>query len=188
MTTLPRPGAAGAYDLLVGPGATPAEEAGAWASASIGAVVGGLLPRTARERVLGAVFGFDAGGGLWVNESYAGKQWYRRPEAPAAEAPVFAAFHVHPFVVEAVGGRRAWWHAIAAWALPVAGSAIVAAAPAPVRRPTALVAASIAAVIGARLAPSGWRWLPPLLAFKLVVGHATDDGPLARALGDHEAA
>lgn len=188
MTTPPRLGLAGAYDLLVGPGATPGEEAGAWTSAAIGAIVGGLQPRTAPERLLGALFGFDAGGGLWVNESYAGKQWYRRPEVPAAEAPVFAAFHVHPIVVELVGGRRSWWRAVVAWALPVAGSTVVAAAPTPVRRPTALVAASIVAVIGARLAPSGWRWLPPLLAFKLVVGHATDAGPLARALGDHEAA
>ncbi|HYO44656.1 MAG TPA: hypothetical protein VES19_15765 [Candidatus Limnocylindrales bacterium] len=83
-----------AYDRLVGPGATPVEEVGAWASVSAGAIVGALLPRTTRECVLGAVFGFDAGGGLWVNESRARKQWYRRADAPAWGAAASAALHV----------------------------------------------------------------------------------------------
>ena len=182
MTTPPRPGLAGAYDLLVGPGATPLEEAGAWASASAGAITGGLLPRTARERVLGAVLGFDAAGGLWVNESRAGKRWYRRPGLPAWEAAGFAALHVHPFVVELVSGRRSWSRAAVSWALPVLASGIVACSPGADRRSLAASLAGAAAGTGAALAPAGWRWLPPRLAFKLVLGPAPPDGPLARAI------
>lgn len=183
MTAIPpRPGAAGLYDRLVGPGATPFEEAGAWASASLGAVIGGLLPRTAGERVLGALLGFDAGGGLWVNESRAGKRWYRRPDAPPWEPVAFAMLHVHPFVVEAASGRRAWSRALVTWALPVAGAAasVLAAERGGDARATAAAFASTAAAMGATLAPAGWRWLPPVLAFKLVTGHATAEGPLAR--------
>jgi hypothetical protein len=178
----PRSGPAGLYDLLVGPGATPLEQAGAWASASAGAIGGGLLPRTARERLLGAVFGFDAGGGLWVNESRAGKRWYRRDGLPAWEPAAFAALHLHPFVVELASGRRSWSRAAVTWALPVVSSAIVAISPDADRRARAASFAGAAAGTGAALAPDGWRWLPALLAFKLILGHATPDGALARAI------
>jgi hypothetical protein len=182
MTTSPRQGAAGLYDLLVGPGATPFEEAGAWASASVGAIVGGLLPRTARERTVGAILGFDAGGGIWVNESRAGKRWYRRPEAKAWEPAVFAAAHVHPFVVEALSGRRDWARAAVTWAGPVIGAAVVTIVArergADAARSVAMSMAGAFGGTNAVLAPAGWRWLPPALAFKLVAGHATPDGPL----------
>lgn len=182
--TPPRPGAPGLYDRLVGPGATPLEEAGAWASASLGAIVGGLRPRTATQRLLGALLGFDAFGGAWVNASRAGKRWYRRAGAPDWEPVAFAAMHIHPFVVEAATGRRSWLRAAVAWALPVLGSA---AAVITSRRgggagATASAFAATAAVVGAGLAPAGWRWLPPVLAVKLVVGHATPDGPLVRLI------
>ena len=174
----PRPGAPGLYDRLVGPGATPLEEAGAWASASLGAIVGGLLPRTAGQRLLGAVLGFDAFGGAWVNSSRAGRQWLRRAGAPDWEPVAFAALHLHPFLVEATTGRRSWRRAAVAWGLPVLGAAAAVAA---ARRGsgaglTAAAFAATAALVGAALAPDGWRWLPSVLAVKLVVGHATPGG------------
>jgi hypothetical protein len=187
----PRPGAAGLYDLLVGPGATPLEEAGAWASASAGAIAGGLLPSTAPERLLGAVFGFDAGGGLWVNESRAGKRWYRRAGQPWWEPAGFAALHVHPFVVEAVSGRRDWRRAAVTWAGPVVASGVVALVERNTGRPLARrVALSLAGALGgtgAAIAPRGWRWLPALLAPKLIVGHATSGSPLASAIAATDA-
>lgn len=182
----PRPGAAGLYDLLVGPGASPVEEAGAWASASAGAIAGGLLPPKRGQRLLGAVLGFDAAGGVWVSESRAGKRWYRRPGQAWWEPAAFAALHVHPFIVEAVSGRRAWRRAMVTWAGPVAASAVVALVERDRDRPEARrVAMSLAGALGATgaaLAPRGWWWLPALLAPKLIMGHATSDGPLAEAL------
>ena len=174
----PRPGAPGLYDRLVGPGATPIEEAGAWASASLGAIVGGLLPRTAGQRLLGALLGFDAFGGAWVNVSRVGKTWYRRAGAPEWEPVAFAAMHIHPILVEAATGRRSWRRAAVAWGLPVLGAAavVVAARRGGGAAPTASAFAATAAVVGAGLAPDGWRWLPPVLAVKLIVGHATPDG------------
>jgi hypothetical protein len=35
-------------------------------------------------------------------------------------------------------------------------------------------------VTTAAAAPAGWRWLGPVLALKLVLGHATAGGPLDR--------
>jgi hypothetical protein len=171
------------YDRLIGPGASPLEEAGAWGSASLGAIVGGLLPRTAGQRLLGALLGFDAFGGAWVNASRAGKRWYRRAEAPAWEPIAFAAVHIHPLLVEAASGRRSWHRAAIAWGLPVVGAAaVVVASRRGVARWVAPTVATTAALVGALLAPKGWRWLPPVLAIKLIVGHATPDGVLARVI------
>jgi hypothetical protein len=142
----------------------------------------GRAPATDRERVLGAVFGFDAGGGLWVNESVAGKRWYRRPGLPAWEPAAFAALHVHPFVVELASGRRSWARAAVTWALPVIASGVVAAVVEADRRPVAASLAWVVAGTGAALAPGGWRWLPALLAFKLVLGHATPAAVPAQAI------
>lgn len=180
----PRPGAPGLYDRLVGPGATRLEEAGAWASASLGAIIGGLRPRTAPQRLLGALLGFDAFGGAWVNASRAGKRWYRRAGAADWEPAAFAAMHIHPFLVEAATGRRSWLRAAVIWGLPVLGSAaaVIATRRGGGERPTASAFAATAAVVGAALAPAGWRWLPPVLAVKLVAGHATPDGPLVRLI------
>jgi hypothetical protein len=180
MITQPRSGTAGLVDRLQGPGAHPAEQMGAYLSAALGGVIGASRPRSRRERILGAALGFDAAGGLWVNESRAGKRWFRRPGAHRWEPVVFAAGHIHPLVVELASGRRAWWRAATAWALPVVACAAVVAGPEKDPRPRAVILGSVAGAIGLVLAPPGWRWLPPLLAFKLVVGHATPDGPLAR--------
>jgi hypothetical protein len=176
----PRPGLEGAWDRLIGPGASPTEQAGALVAASAGAIVGGFVPRTARERLLGAVIGLDAFGGAWVNETPSAKQWYRRAGAHPLEPAAFAAGHVHPVIVEAVSGRRAWGRAVLAWVLPIVGCAAVAAAPPARRRTVAAVAAGFAAVTTAAAAPAGWRWLGPVLALKLVLGHATAGGPLDR--------
>ncbi|HEX5828591.1 MAG TPA: hypothetical protein VFY23_13785 [Candidatus Limnocylindrales bacterium] len=178
----PRPGLDAIWDRLVGPGANAAEQAAVVAAASVGAIAGGLLPRTRTERLLGVAIGADAAGGLVANETTPVKRWYHREGQPAWEPAAFAAFHVYPFLVEAASGRRAWGRAALAWALPVLASGVVAAAH-ETARPTAAVLATGVAVTGARLAPPGWRWLPPLLAYKLVFGHATTDGgSLARLL------
>jgi hypothetical protein len=78
--------------------------------------------------------------------------------------------HIHPFLVEAATGRRSWRRAAVAWGLPVLGAAAAAVA---ARRgrgaaPTASAFAATAAVVGVGLAPDGWRWLPPVLAVKLI--------------------
>jgi hypothetical protein len=130
--------------------------------------------------VLGAAFGFDAGGGVWVNESAAGKRWYRRAGQAWWEPAAFAALHVHPLIVEAATGRRSWLRALAGWTIPVAGSAMVARLPEERRRPTAIAIAAGGGIVAAALAPRGWRWLALLLAWKLIVGHSTRGGALAR--------
>jgi hypothetical protein len=179
----PLAGLDGAWDRLVGPGANAAEQAAVLAGAAVGGLVGGVAPRRARERVLGVLIGVDAGGGVVANETTPVKRWYHRPGQSPREPALFAALHVYPFLVEAVSGRRAWGRAAVTWALPVIAAAAVPAARAPDRRPAALVLATGVAAAGAALAPRGWRWLPPLLAVKLVLGHATSDGgPLARLL------
>lgn len=166
----------------MGPGATTVENAGTVLGAVVGAILGSRLPHRRRERVLGAVAGFDVLGGVWANETPAAKRWYHRPGMARWASAQFAAVHVYPFLVEALTGRRAWRRAAMQWAGPVAASALVEAAPADSQERVATAAAAVVGVIGAVLAPSGFRWLPPLLAVKLVHGHAAADGLLVRAL------
>ena len=184
----PRPGLAGFWARLIAPGAGPIEQAGAVAAASVGAIVGGLWPHTARERLLGAAFGFDAAGGIWVHETPAAKRWYRRPGDAPLEPAAFASLHVHPFLIEEATGRRSLWRASVAWALPVIATAMAAGVPEVDRRRHSTVLAVATGAVTTALAPAGWRWLPPLLAWKLVLAHATAAGPLdwlgSRGAGD----
>lgn len=173
---VPRPGLDSIWDRLVGPGANAAEQAAVVGAAAVGALVGGTAPARSRERLVGALIGLDAGGGVVANETIPVKRWYHREGQSRGEPARFAAFHVYPFVVEAASGRRAWGRAALAWGLPVLASAAVASVPKPHQRSAATVLATGVAAAGLALAPGGWRWLPPLLAYKLVLGHATGDG------------
>jgi hypothetical protein len=183
MTRSPRSGMALAWGRVMGPNASPIENLGTVTTALLGAMVGARLPRTPREKLLGLLAGFDAGGGAWANETPAAKRWYRRPGASPLEPTAFAAIHVYPFLVEALNGRRDWGRAAAAWAGPVVACAVVTGAPEASRQRVASVATGVVAVTGSVLAPRGWRCLPILLAVKLVHGHATAGGPLVRWLG-----
>ncbi|MFN8629351.1 MAG: glycine zipper 2TM domain-containing protein [Chloroflexota bacterium] len=178
----PRPGLAGSWDRFMGPGATPVENAGTVVGAVLGGIIGSLLPHRGRERVLGAVAGFDVLGGVWANETPAAKRWYHREGVGRFASTQFAAVHVYPFLVEAVTGRRAWRRAAVQWAGPVIASAIVEATPPASQERVATAASALAGAAGAVLAPAGFRWLPPLLAVKLIHAHAAADGPLVRAL------
>jgi hypothetical protein len=99
MRRAPRPGLLGHWDRFVGPGASWAENAGTFAFAAAGAILGDGWDRRAatNERALLRALAFDLWGGAWVNNTRASVEWYERPGQGARRHITFAALHLlHP--------------------------------------------------------------------------------------------
>lgn len=188
MTASPLPTPPRVWDEVLGPGASRLEILGTVVTAMLAAGIGQRLPRRARERILGGFVGFQVGGAAWASETASAKGRSRAAGTSPLEPTAYAARQAYPYLVELVNGRRDWRRATAIWAGPVVAAAIVTAAPVRQRQRVAGVATGIVAATGAALAPSGWRWLPPVLALTVIHGHATADGPLARLLAPSRAA
>lgn len=182
---------AGRQDWLLGTGATPAERALVWVASAASVLV--LLALAAAQDVawtwwqwlLVLVLTVDVAGGVVANALGTAKRQYHSPW-PASTAlqrivrhPVgFTALHVHPFafallMTDATLVWAATWYAVA-----LAGTLAVVAAPLYLRRPLA-AAVVTAAVVGAPLvdAPATLTWFGPVLVLKLVASHAVYEEP-----------
>jgi hypothetical protein len=182
---------AGRQDWLMGTGAEPSERALVQVAAAASVLV--LLGVAAAQDVawtwwqwlLVLALTVDVAGGVVANALGTAKRLYHSP-FPARTAlrrvvchPAgFAALHVHPFALAALmtDATLAW---AATWyAVPLAGTLAVVAAPLHLRRPLA-AAVVTAAVIGAPLvdAPQALAWFGPVLVLKLVASHAVPEEP-----------
>lgn len=175
----PRSGLPGAWDHLVGPGATTLENAGTVATAALGAVVGftGGPPDRAWgpvRRGVAALMGADLFGGVWANATPAATRWYHGRGQGPREVLAFSALHLHPFLVAALYRDREWSFAFGNYAYLLASTALVASAPAPQRRAVALVLCGG----GVWLNTTVWRptpgmcWFAPAFFLKLLTSHA----------------
>ena len=182
----------GPTDWLMGTGVTRPERRVVLASTAVAAAA--LVAVAARQDVswtwwqwvLAVALVVDVAGGVPANALSTAKRLYHRDPAPGLPAAhrlarhhvTFAAVHVHVLVValafpDATPTWALWWYA-----LPVAGTAVVVAAPLHLHRPLAAGTVT-AAVIAAPLldAPAGLAWLGPVLALKLVASHAVREEP-----------
>lgn len=179
-----RPGLLGHWDRFVGPGATAVENVGTLALGAAGAVLAprldGARPRRpgTRRAVTLQILAGDLWGGAWCNNTPAAARWYGRPGQGAAQHLLFAAAHVHPFVLAALDRQRDPARARLAWAglhygYLVAATALVAGSPRRRRRAlgraTALGGIGLDRLLGA--SPSA-PWFAPVYYTKLLAGHA----------------
>ena len=139
----PRPGLPGAWDRLVGPGATALENLGTAGAALLGAAIGATSSASARSRDpirrgAAAVIGLDLFGGVWANATPAATRWYHARGQGTRETLAFSALHLHPFLVAALYGDQDWRFAWGNYAYLLAATASVASTPAPLRRAAAL--------------------------------------------------
>lgn len=182
----PRDGALREWDKLAGPGAARWENAGTLGLAAAGAIAAPALVRRENpganpiELAVAAAVGADVGGGAWCNETPSCKRWHHRDGSRRLGRIGFAALHLYPFLVEATSGRGDWRAAAASYASLLASTAVLELAPRDKRRSVAggLYTVWLAGTSIVAPAPSGYAWLPPLLGFKLLVGHGTSRGPL----------
>lgn len=111
----PPGGLPGAWDRLVGPGATAFENAGTAITAGLGAGVGGCVPVRGWEpfrRGLAALIGADLFGSVWVNFTPSATRWYHGRGQGARGPLTFSALHIHPFLVAALYRDRDWRFAL----------------------------------------------------------------------------
>jgi hypothetical protein len=183
----PRPGLLGQWDRFVGPGAARWENAGALGLAAAGAVAAPAMVRRQRpaagpvELAAASAVGLDVAGGAWCNETPSCKRWYHRAGSSRLGRVGFAALHLYPFLIEAVSGRGHWRSAAVSYSTLVAGAALLELAPRERKRgvATGLYATWLAGTSIVSPPPAGFAWLPPLLGFKLLLGHGTPHGPLS---------
>jgi hypothetical protein len=176
----PRPGLAGAWDRLVGPGTTPAEF---WLTLSV-ALAGGLavplyghnrdLGWTTPQIVVATVLALDLFGGVVANATTAARRWHYRPGRTVRHHLAFIAVHgLHLFVVAWLFYGLDWAYFAAYFGYLLGAAWLVLNLPWGLRRPVAMALTAGAILLNAYgLTPvPGLQWVVPLLFLKLVVGY-----------------
>jgi len=180
----PRPGLPGAWDRLVGPGATPLENAGTVGAAILGVVFGFVGGPSVRgwsplQRGAAALMGADLFGGVWANATPAATRWYHGRGQGTREMLAFSALHLHPFHVAAFYRDRDWRFAWGNYAFLLAATYTVAGTPAPHKRAVALVLCLAAMWLNTAVwrPTPGMGWFAPAFFLKLLASHAAGDAP-----------
>ncbi|MGV0834684.1 hypothetical protein [Mycolicibacterium thermoresistibile] len=167
---------------FVGPETTPTGTAVTLSLAGLGAVLGpgrlaGRRLPTGRALAVSAMAA-DLWGGLWVNNTAACARWYERPGQTDADHLVFAAAHLHPFVVAWIDGPatrrvpRALW-AAGHYGYLMAATALLRRARRR-RRVSGWLLTGGGVLLDAALGPSpAVRWFAPVFYGKLLLGHAS---------------
>ena len=184
----------GRWDRIVGPGAGLAENVGTVGLGLVGAAVapglrrGSSPPSDRRAEVLAPgvlrVLALDLWGGAWCNNTPAAARWYHRRGRGRAQHLVFAAAHVHPFIVAWLD--RGDGRSRVVWALGQYGYLMVATAFLAGRDRRTQRAAALALTAGGVLldrflgtSPSA-PWFGPVYYLKLLAGHVGGAAALPR--------
>jgi hypothetical protein len=190
--TGPRTGAAGLWDRLVGPGATPAEDwlTACWALACAAAAAGYALVAhlgwSPAQLAVAALVAADVGGGVSANASNSAKGWFHRPGQGARQHLLFVFAHVHPFVLALAFPPFGWGAAAALYSYLLAASLAIVLVPLYLKRPVAFVTYCGALLVGlyAIGAPAGLEWFAPFFFLKLLVAHLLPEEAYRPAKGE----
>lgn len=176
-----RPGLLGAWDKIVGPGASLSETlatlfamAAAAALARWAALAFGPPSWPWWTWLVVLLLASDLGGGLVANALPATKRWYHRPGTLARSHLGFAAVHMHAFVLAWLAPQQMPWLAAALlYAVMLAGSVLVLIMPRAIRLGVAYTVVACGTVVIARYLPlaSPLGWVPLVLLLKIVAGH-----------------
>ena len=182
----PRPGLLpGAWDRLVGPGATQTENAGTMAAAILGTAIGlaGDQPDRASwgslRRGVAALMGADLFGGVWANATPAATRWYHGRGQGTREMLAFSALHLHPFLVAVLYRDRDWGFAFGNYAYLLAATVATATTPEPLRRAASLTLCCVAVWLNTAVwrPTPGMGWFPAVFFLKLLASHAAGKAP-----------
>ncbi|WP_396613713.1 hypothetical protein ACH9L7_18700 (plasmid) [Haloferax sp. S1W] len=179
----PRSGVLGAWDRLVGPGATTAEQS-LVLSYGLLFTVGVLgyanlrsLGWTPLQQVLVAFLALDIAGGIVANTTASGTRWWHRPGQRPHDHFGFVALHLYPFALALLFESASWTEATLVYGYLLVGSAFVLLSPRSLRRPIAMLSTSLGilvAVTVVSLGP-GLEWFVPFLYIKLLGGHLASE-------------
>jgi hypothetical protein len=183
----PRSGAKGYWDLLVGPGAVPAEVHLWLAIATASAVLAVVYPLVAGapwgwwQYLLAAVLAFDVCGGVAVNASTPAKRWYHRLGEGSKAKAVFVAWHIlHVAVVALLFHPAPFGYAVMFVVVLALSTAAVLIVDLYIMRPVAMVATATGITVlavGPGFTP--WmEWFEPMLLVKLIAAYLVFEAPL----------
>lgn len=170
-----------AWDRLVGPGASRAENVGTLLAALIGGSAAVLLARAASvewsvaQWLVACILAVDLAGGVWANATAAARRWYHRAGTSARSHLGFVAAHVHPFVVGWLFRDEDWAYGVTLHVYVLAAAAVVLALPRMLRAPATLCLAVGGIVLErAAFAPTpGLGWFAACYLIKLLPAHLT---------------
>jgi len=172
---------------LVGPGATSAEIGLQFSAAALAAtaVIAAALVQewgwSPFQIALVALLAFDIAGGIATNATASGKRWYHRPGRSKADHLKFLAVHgLHLGVVGAVFFPMATEMALLGYAYIMVAGVLQLAAPLYLRRPVAVIEASLGILLSIYWiqAPPHLEWLLPGMFLKLLVCYLPYEAPL----------
>jgi hypothetical protein len=185
---------AGRTDWLFGTGATRDERQLVWAIVLMGGFVA-VATEVAAERMwtwwqwgLIVVLVVDVVGGVTANSLGTAKRLYSSSPGPAAPITtrialshgIFAAAHVHLFVVSALFPEAPWTWSTYWYSVSLVSVVAVRQAPVYLQRPLGLGLVAIALIgEGALVLPDPvvLGWLGPVMMLKLVVAHSVTESP-----------
>lgn len=175
----PRPGLAGMWDRVIGPGATVSESALTivWMLACTVAAVGYALVADLGwsfvQLAVVALVALDVAGGVSDNASNSAKRWFHRPGHGAPQHLAFVLAHVHPFVLALLFPAFGWDAALVLYAYLISSAIIIVIVPLYLKRPVAFVLYCGALLIGlyALGVPPGLEWFVPFFFMKLLLAH-----------------
>ncbi len=189
----PRTGWNGAWDRLIGPGATRAElwlqlvgAVGLAVALLAVAVRAATTPLTMLQLGVLALLAFDLSGGIITNATSTSKRWYHREGQRWPQHLAFVLPHgVHLAVLVWLFPALGWSFALLSYLYLIAVTFIIVFVPLYLQRPVALMAYVGALLLNLLLAPlPELAWVLPVFFLKLLVAHLLKEAPYRPA---HEA-
>ena len=178
---------------MVGTGATRFEEALTWFAGLAGAGLtlfladNGWVPWPLWQTAIAAIIAFDLIGGAVALQLNSAKRFYHAPLRPEEQGIVawmksgtfFPLMHVHPIVIYMVWRPMDVMEGIAIYGGINAAVIIVRFVPTYLSRPVATLFVVVAILANAYLMRPipGFDWLLPVMALKLILGHAVREEP-----------
>ncbi len=179
-----RGGWLGAWDRLVGPGATAGENVGTVGVGLLAATLAGVeiwlrLDTTVLQVLLVATLAFDLGGGVWANATPAARRWYHRPGQGFSQLFGFNAIHLQPFFVPWLFPKfvDGWGWAALLYLGVVIGTLVLYQLPARLRTAGALTYSTILLTAATQFWVAPVAWFAPAFILKLLVAHLLPEIP-----------
>ncbi|MCA9778679.1 MAG: hypothetical protein KC800_18250 [Candidatus Eremiobacteraeota bacterium] len=179
-----RGGWLGAWDRLVGPGATAGENLGTLGVGLLAAIAAGIdiwLRRdvTVLQLSLVAILAFDLAGGVWANATPAARRWYHRPGQGFLQHFGFIAVHIQPFLLpwlfpDFVSG---WEWATLLYVGVVLGTVVLYLMPSRLRTAGALTYSTFLLALTNQFWVSPLAWFAAAFILKLLVAHLLPEIP-----------
>lgn len=183
----------GKPDVLLGNGATKAEQTLTWAASLVVACLYVYYYATSAlnwsfwQYLVAVIITSDVGGGVVANSLNSCKRFYHTPAKVSEPRYVhfaknhltFSALHIYPILIGLLYGTTHWFYGVFWYAFVMVGTVIILKTPLYLRRPVALFTILLALIVNVDfiLPVPGFVWFAPALCLKILYGHLVREEP-----------